>query len=119
MKMNINEMIEKFKGHPDSNKIGMIASHLGVVRGTSRNGKEVTGIEVVYDHDEVNDIIQDIKGLPGIVEVLVDTNEGHLKVGDEIMAVAVAGDIRENVFSALIKAVNHIKKDACRKREFV
>ena len=27
--MNINKMIEEIKAHPDSNKIGMIASHLG------------------------------------------------------------------------------------------
>jgi len=115
--MNINEMIEKIKAHPDSGKMGMIASHLGVVRGTSRNGQEVTEIEVVYDHGKINDIIINIKSLPGIIEVLIDTNEGRLKVGDEIMAVAVAGDIRENVFPALIKAVNQIKKDASKKRE--
>ena len=97
----------------------MIASHLGVVRGTSRDGNEVTEIEVVYDHGKINDITQNIKALPGIIEVLIDTNEGRLKVGDEIMAVAVAGDIRENVFPALIETVNQIKKNASRKKEFV
>lgn len=116
--MNINEMIEKIKAHPDSGKMGMIASHLGVVRGTSRNGQAVTEIEVAYDHGKINDIIQNIKALPGIIEVLIDANDGRLKVGDEVMAVAVAGDIRENVFPALIKAVNQIKKDASKKREF-
>jgi molybdopterin synthase catalytic subunit len=55
--------------------------------------------------------------LPGIVEVLVDINEGRLKVGDEILFVAVGGDIRENVFNALIKVVDLIKKKASHKRE--
>ena len=115
--MNINEMIEKIKGHPDSEKIGMIASHVGVVRGTSRDGRDVTGIEVAYDHEKIKIILQNIKQLSGIVQVLVNTNEGNLKVGDEILAVAVAGDIRDNVFPALIKAVDHIKKDASKKKE--
>ena len=115
--MDITKMIKTLKTRPDSRKIGMIASHLGVVRGISRNGSEVTGIEVAYDHEIIDNIIQDIKRLSGIIEVLVDTNEGLLKVGDEILAVAVAGDIRENVFPALIKTVNRLKEDASKKRE--
>ena len=47
----------------------------------------------------------------------VQTKEGRLKVGDEILAVVVAGDIRENVFPALIKTVNRIKADASKKKE--
>jgi molybdopterin synthase catalytic subunit len=116
-KMDINRLLEKIRNHPDSRKMGMIASHLGIVRGSSRNKREVIGVEVSYDLNVINDIIQKIKRLPGIVEVLVDINEGHLKVGDKILFVAVGGDIRENVFNALIKAVNLIKKKASHKRE--
>ena len=115
--MDLNKMIEGMKRHPKYEMMGMIASHLGVVRGTSRDGKAVSGVEVAYDHNAVNRIIIDAKALPGIVEVLVDTNEGHLKVGEEILAVAVGGDIRENVFSALIETVNRIKKEAVKKKE--
>ena len=42
---------------------------------------------------------------------------GHLAVGDEIMAVVVAGDIRENVFPALIDVVERLKSDASTKKE--
>ena len=117
--MDIQAMINRLKEHPDSSKIGMIATHLGVVRGTSRDGKGVTGIEVRYDYDILADIINDIKGMEGIVEVLVNTTEGELRVGDEILAVAVAGDIREHVFKALIEAVDRIKKESSRKEEYV
>lgn len=117
--MDLNKMVKTLKTHPEHERIGMIASHLGVVRGTSRNGRVVRGIEVVYDHEIIKNIVRDIKILPGIVEVLVDINEGHLKVGDEILAVAVAGDIRENVFPALIKTVNRLKKEASRKKELI
>jgi len=117
--MDIQEMVNKLKGHPDSSKIGMIATHLGVVRGTSRGGEGVTGVEVVYDYDIIANIISDIKNMPGIIEVIVNAVEGELHVGDEILAVAVAGDIRENVFSALIKAVDRIKTEAAKKKEFM
>ena len=117
--MDIQEMINKLKNHPDSSRIGMIATHLGVVRGTSRKGKGVVGVKVQYDYDVMADIIRDIKGMPGIVEVLVNATEGDLCVGDEILAVAVAGDIRENVFKALIEAVNRIKAESSRKKEWM
>jgi molybdopterin synthase catalytic subunit len=117
--MDIQEMINKLKIHPDSSKIGMIATHLGVVRGTSRDGKGVTGIKVSYDYDVIADIISDIKSMPGIVEVLVNATEGELRVGDEILAVAVAGDIRENVFKALIEAVDRIKTESSGKQEYM
>ena len=115
--MDLNTMIENMKAHPEYEKMGMIASHLGVVRGTSRDGQTVKGIEVDYDHDAVKKIVTDAKKMPGIVEVLVDTNEGDLKIGDEILAVAVGGDIRENVFPVLVETVNRIKKEAVKKKE--
>lgn len=115
--MDLNNMINKLKQHPESHRIGMIASHLGIVRGTSRDGREVTDIEVVYDHDALVSVINDIKKMPGIVDVSVDTNEGRLAIGDEVLAVAIAGDIREHVFSALMDAVNRIKAESSKKKE--
>ena len=115
--MDINRLLEKIRMHPDAHKMGMIASHLGIVRGSSRNNRKVIGIEVDYDLDAINDIIRDIKKLPGIFEVMVEINNGQLDVGDEILFVAVGGDIRENVFHALIKAVDLIKERASQKRE--
>ncbi|MBN2059650.1 MAG: molybdenum cofactor biosynthesis protein MoaE [Deltaproteobacteria bacterium] len=115
--MELLKSIEKIRNHPESHRIGMIASHLGIVRGNSRNGREVTGVEVDYDMDVLNDIIEKVKSMEGIIEVVVEVNRGLLKVGDEIMFVAVGGDIRENVFPALIKAVDFIKKDCSRKNE--
>ena len=116
--MKLHEMIETLKTHPEAAKIGMIASHLGIVRGTSRDGRGVTEIEVIYDQNEVANIIQNTKKLPGIIEVLIETYDGRLRVGEEIMAVAVAGDIRENVFPALSQTVDEIKAKASRKKEF-
>jgi molybdopterin synthase catalytic subunit len=115
--MNTADIINKIKDHKDSNKMGMIASHLGIVRGNSRNGKEVNAVEVVYDMKVIDEIIHEIKSMDGIVEVIVEINEGRLNVGDELMFVAVGGDIRENVFPALIKAVDLLKTRASNKKE--
>ena len=117
--MDLQAMIERLKNRSDSEKIGMIASHLGVVRGTSRGGEKVSEIQVGYNYENINNIVDYIKGLPGIVDVIVEVNEGRLRVGEEIMAVAVAGDIRENVFPALVETVNRIKKEASRIKNMV
>ncbi len=115
--MNLNKIIQTIKEHPDYPKMGMIASHLGVVRGTSLNGRPVTGIKVVFEEDAIHKTISDVEGMPGIVKVIIETNEGSLNVGDEIMAVVVGGDTREHVFPALMTAVDRIKTESSRKKE--
>ncbi len=117
--MDLSKMIQTLKEHSDYPKMGMIASHLGVVRETSLNGDKVSGIEVTFDEDALNKIVLKIKQMPGIVDVLVETAGGRLDVGDEIMAVAVGGDTREHVFPALIEAVDMIKREGASKKEFV
>lgn len=115
--MNIEKMIKRVKDHPESAKMGMIASHLGVVRETSLKGGAVKEIHVRFNREVIDKIVHDAKQLPGIVEVLVDTNEGPLQIGDEIMAVVVGGDIRDRVFPALIETVDRIKKEGSLKKE--
>lgn len=117
--MDLERVIRKIRNHPDADKMGMIASHLGIVRSTTREGEIVQYIQVSYDLEVLNSIIKNIKKLPGIIEVIAEVNEGKLQVEDEILFVAIGGDIRENVFPALIKAVDLIKKDACKKREIL
>ncbi|MCD4717292.1 MAG: molybdenum cofactor biosynthesis protein MoaE [Desulfobacterales bacterium] len=115
--MNLNKIIQTLKEHPDYPKMGMIASHLGVVRGTSLNGRPVTGIEVVFEEGLIHETTSDIENMPGIIKVMIETNEGSLNVGDEIMAVVVGGDTREHVFPALMTAVDRIKSECSRKKE--
>ena len=116
--MNLNKIIRALKEHPDYPKMGMIASHLGVVRGTSLNGRPVTGIEVMFEEKAIRKTICDIENMTGIVKVIIETNKGTLNVGDEIMAVVVGGDTREHVFPALMTAVDRIKSECSRKKEF-
>ena len=115
--MDMNKKIDSLKKHPDFHKMGMIASHLGVVRGTSLNGREVEGIEVRFDQENISKIISEIKTMPGIFEVLIETLDGRLNVGDDIMAVVVGGDTRDHVFPALVETVDRIKTEAANKKE--
>jgi molybdopterin synthase catalytic subunit len=117
--MDLNGMIERIKRNPHYPKMGMIASHLGVVRQTSLTGKKVQGIEVAFDEIVVQEIKQKISSMPGIFHVLIETSQGPLRVGDAIMAVVVGGDTREHVFPALIAAVEEIKEKASTKREIL
>jgi len=116
-KIDLAEMIQAIKMDPDFSKVGMIASHLGVVRETSLSGRRVKEIDVSFDKDAINMIVRDTKKMPGIVEVLVRTCGGRLKIGDDIMGVVVGGDTRDHVFPALISTVERIKKNGGTKRE--
>jgi molybdopterin synthase catalytic subunit len=69
------------------------------------------------DRQKLQRIVDDIRQYPGIIEVLVEIREGRLYPGDDVMYVVVAGDFRENVFDALMDAVNRIKSDVTRKIE--
>ncbi|MCX5854720.1 MAG: molybdenum cofactor biosynthesis protein MoaE [Deltaproteobacteria bacterium] len=115
--MDISDMIRKIKAHPEYHNAGMILCHNGVVRATSRDGKPVTELDVMVDRNRLAEIIAEIKKRPGIVEALAEVREGKLKIGEDVMMIVVAGDFRENVFSALMDAVNAIKKDVTRKTE--
>ncbi len=115
--MNLSILVEKVKKHPEFYKAGMILCHNGVVRATSRDGRPVSEVSVRVDRKRLEVIIGEIKAMTGIVEVLAHVNEGTLKVGEDVMYVVVAGDFRENVFDAMIAAVNRIKADVTSKTE--
>lgn len=117
--MNAAQLIKQIKNHPDFHKAGMILCHNGVVRGTSREGDAVTGLEVTVDHDGLKQIIETQKKRPGIIEILIEIDEGRpLAVGDDVMCLVVAGDIRENVLAVMTDTLNLVKSRVTRKKQF-
>ncbi|MBW1650810.1 MAG: molybdenum cofactor biosynthesis protein MoaE [Deltaproteobacteria bacterium] len=115
----MDNLIEKIKKCRDYNEAGMILCHNGVVRETSRNGKKVSGLSVKVDSALLNQVMQKYKKYPGIIEILIEIKENQkLSVGDDLMKLVVAGDIRENVITALAGALNEIKKSVTSKTEF-
>ena len=115
--MNLAAMISSIKANPDCKRAGMIVCHNGIVRGTSKDGRLVTELEVEADKARLSDIVSEMKKRQGIVDVLAEVYEGRLKVGDDIMCVAVAGDVRENTFPVLAEMVDAIKRLVLVERE--
>ena len=119
MTMNVQKMIDRLKAHPDYNQCGMILCHNGVVRATSREGREVTGLRVTVDHEKLKQIVELQKSKPGIVDVMVEiAEEKDLKVGEDVMYIVVGGDIRENVIETLTETLNRVKAEVTSKTQF-
>jgi molybdopterin synthase catalytic subunit len=117
--MDIKTLMDQIKQHPDYHKAGMILCHNGVVRATSREGDEVTGLEVAVDHKRLDEILIEQKKRPGIIDILIHINEGRvLSIGEDVMFLVVAGDIRENVLGSLTDTLNLVKAEATGKKQY-
>ena len=117
--MDINKMMQQIKNHPDFDKVGMVLCHNGVVRVTSRDGRTVKGLRVAADHEKLALILAEQKQKPGILDIRVELAEGRdLSVGDDVMLLLVAGDIRENVIAVLTETLNLIKSTVTNKTEY-
>ncbi|WP_462323560.1 molybdenum cofactor biosynthesis protein MoaE [Desulfoplanes sp.] len=109
--MDLTAMIEEIRQHPHSDDIGMILSHSGYVRRRSRGGQEVKGFRVDVDWAKCDQVITEGRSLPGIVDIKLAFNAGKvLSVGEPVMLLVVAGDIRDNVFSCLEKTLNRLEE---------
>lgn len=117
--LDLNRLMVQIKRHPNFDKAGMILVHNGVVRNSSRDGRQTTGLRVGVDHTKLREIVADFKKRPGIIEILVEIAEDRdLTVGDDVMLLVVAGDIRENVIATLSAALDAIKSTVTLKTEF-
>ena len=116
---DMKELIDEVKRNPEYEKVGMILCHNGVVRGASRDGKKVSGLRVKVVHEKLRAVISKYKNTPGIIDILVEIAEDkNLAVGDDVMFLVVAGDIRDNVIPVLNDALNEIKSMVTKKTEF-
>jgi len=115
--MDLAVLIEKIRAHRGFPKVGMILCHVGVVRSTSRDGRPVSGLDLKVDAHALETILLQQRSKPGIVEVLVEIQEGRLQVGDVVMHLVVAGDIRDRVIPVLEDTLNAIKKQVTHKTE--
>jgi molybdopterin synthase catalytic subunit len=115
--MGLSSLIKKVKSHPDYAKVGMILCHNGVVRETSRDGRHVSGLTLTVNREALDGVLAEQRKRPGIVDVLVEIREGSLKVGDDVMFLVVAGDLRDHVIPVLQDTLNAIKKQVTHKTE--
>ena len=117
--MNMESLVSKIKENPDYDGVGMILCHNGVVRRTSRDGREVDSLKVHVNHNVLDEIIEESRKREGILDVQVFVYENtRLYVGDDVMYIVVAGDLRENVISTLSYALDRIKSEATEKTQY-
>lgn len=117
--MQLSDMIRTIKKNPNYSQAGMILCHNGVVRATSRDGRKVTGLRVEVDLPQLKSVVEKHKKRPGIVDILVEIfDKQTLAVGDDVMYLMVAGDIRENVIDTLSSTLNAVKTTVTHKTEF-
>jgi len=117
--MDLTGMIADIRRHPDFPKAGMLLCHNGVVREHARDGRKVRGLRVAVDHGRLARILTEQKKRAGIIDIRVAIAEDQdLSVGDDVMILVVAGDIRENVIAVLTDTLNLIKTTVTEKTEF-
>jgi molybdopterin synthase catalytic subunit len=116
---SIDEWLREAKADSAAAQIGMFLIHNGVVRETPKamvrqgidDGTLVKSLEFSYDAAKVDAVIEKTRQMSGIFYVRAWLNEGHLKVGDDIMLVLVGGDIRPHVVDALQFLVEKVKTE--------
>jgi molybdopterin synthase catalytic subunit len=117
--MDIAGMINEVRRHPEFHNAGMLLLHNGVVRATSRDGRPVKGLRVRVDHVRLDRILAQQRSRPGVVDIRVAiVEERDLAVGDDVMVLIVAGDVRENVIAVLSDTLNLIKTTVTEKTEY-
>ena len=117
--MNLADMLAAVKAHPQFHQAGMVLCHNGVVRATSREGRPVAGLKVAVDQTRLAAVLRDARQRPGIIDVrAVIAEDRRLSVGDDVMLLVVAGDVRENVISCLEDTLNAIKTFVTQKTEY-
>lgn len=117
--MGLDKIVADIKNRPGfEENAGMILLHNGVVRGWSRNGhKKIKALEVFANELKIGKICQEIGSRPGIFAVTAEAKQGLLKPGDDLLYLAVAGDIRENVLNAFQELLARVKNEGVEKRE--
>ena len=121
---SMDQWLKEAKAHESAPKIGMYLTHNGIVRQSAKarvrygeDAKDVTGMVFSYDQSKVDAVLADAEKLDGIYYIRVWLNEGHLKVGDDIMYVLIGGDIRPRVVDALNYIVGRIKNECVTETE--
>ena len=115
---SLEDLLARVKSHPNISKAGMILCHNGIVRDFSRSGgKIVKELIVEVDESRLDAVKSWALSQPGIVALEIGALQGSFSVGDDLLFVVLAGDIRENVFSVMRELIERIKTECVNKTE--
>ena len=113
----IEKWIREIKSEAPPESLGMILSHNGIVRATSKQGASVQRMKLSFDQVALREAVGRFKGREGIVDIRVWINDGVLKVGDDIMNLCVAGRFRTDILPVFQELLTLIKTEIVREEE--
>ena len=113
----IDEWVKEIKENCDSESLGMILVHNGIVRGTAKDGKLVKGMKLSYDKDALESCVARLKNREGIAAIRVWINSDILSIGDDIMYLLVAGRFRTDVLPVLEDLLSTVKNEIMHEEE--
>jgi molybdopterin synthase catalytic subunit len=114
--LSLSKLLKSIKERTEFRRAGAIATFVGVVRGETLDGENVTGLELQAYEEEANKVLggicEELKKRDGVVDVQIHHFVGEFSVGEDLVYVVVAGAHRENVFWVLREAVERYKSEA-------
>lgn len=118
--MDISRTISELKQEPGfADHVGMILIHNGVVRSWSRKDRsKVSYVDVTVNDKKLESLRDEYVKKPGIFRIIIEAQSGRLKLGDDLLFIIVAGDIREHVKPVLAELLDRVKAEAVIKTEY-
>lgn len=115
---SLHDLVETVKKHPNISKAGMLLIHNGIVRGYDKTGtQQVKTVLVEVDREAIQRTKEWAAAQQGIVAIAIEAFEGELRVGEDLLYIVLAGDIRENVIPVMRETLDRLKGTAVHKRE--
>ena len=112
----LQQLVDSIKQTQNADKTGAIGIFIGVARGENNQGEKVQKLTLEAYEEKANQtleqICEDLKKNPGIVDVQIHHLLGEFDVGDDMVYVSVAGSHRPEVFKVLREAVERYKHEA-------
>lgn len=113
----MDQWIKEIKKACSPDMLGMILLHNGIVRATAKDGGKVQAMNLSYDKAKLETTVREFKKREGIADIKAWINEGHLKIGDDIMNVCVAGRFRKDVLPVFQELITMIKTEIVSEEE--
>ena len=115
-KFNFQDLVSNVKNSNEFAKAGAMAFFVGVVRGEDVENEKVTKLTLEAYEEKANEVLEniceDLKKKPGVVDVQIHHLLGEFSVGEDLVYVSVAGSHRQHVFPVLQEAVERYKHEA-------
>lgn len=114
--VDLQSIVQAAKANESFRKAGAIAIFVGVVRGLTKEGEEVSKLELEAYEAKANETLQrisrDLRKGEGIIDVQIHHLLGEFEAGEEIVYVLVSGSHRAKLLPIFEAAIERYKLEA-------